>query len=773
MEQLPSLAHLDPPTEESPSLPTSQHSTSSESPINEQDVQELLKQYPFAAEASYFTRPNRYEGPASTWRSWTAHDRAVADAVEQERATDLSAHLFNAFALRKKAGATLSSDRGRELRKSVSMDMEVGPRNEGQDRQQHAFIPPGLWTAWPLPSRDVPRHHQRTSRLNGYDNTATNIDMMPSAQLEDAVIATTLKHARETWDARSSERTRPRISQKKRNWKLEKEMTTQKLIDSGAIELKRDNGHGDEDTLEEAGTSEFEDTEATSGSDVELPEGIQTFSSQAFLAEDLSSSESESLASDANEAENRPLFLADDSEARHLLMPSTRHTLSKLDDLLTGLHKARRAHAVRGLGAASTSLSHSRSRTLSRERQSGAVATKRRSFIRSGTLRSLEKYRKREQRGRKRRASASSASGSSGRQASSDEVLEDASKSDFQNPRRRSQHRHSSVQQYGVRSEGYGLRDWSDIIGMATLTGWKTETVARAAERCASLFNENMMFRTFYEADQTAPLPTQKRQKPYYEEVLAYVSDEHDAKVDYSESEDAVLQNSFSDTIGPQYVRSSSPCVRCRQHKLRCSPSLPTAHEAVADRAKLVSCAACALLEKSIEQCSGITVRLEAPKTESRTCPYPDCQRYTIPFAKRYHLDRHLRNVHSDSPVLLTSDATQSPSRPSSPRVMLGPKASGLTCPISSCPRSGHVYARPTRLYAHIRKEHPELDLDNYKSLMGQGNNKGKYDRSQSRSARRRRAEASDKLQGEEVSDVDDTNEGGVKDDIKASASLS
>src|SRR2546430_9793823 len=54
----------------------------------------------FAAEESYYTRPNRYYGPASTWRSWTKDDRDVAESLKLDRAQDLSIHLYNAHALR-------------------------------------------------------------------------------------------------------------------------------------------------------------------------------------------------------------------------------------------------------------------------------------------------------------------------------------------------------------------------------------------------------------------------------------------------------------------------------------------------------------------------------------------------------------------------------------------------------------------------------------------------------------------------------------------------
>ncbi|RDI84996.1 hypothetical protein Vi05172_g4931 [Venturia inaequalis] len=46
----------------------------------------------------------------------------------------------------------------------------------------------------------------------------------------------------------------------------------------------------------------------------------------------------------------------------------------------------------------------------------------------------------------------------------------------------------------GEKKEALGLRDWSEILGMASLTGWDPKVVRRAAERCSRLFGEGMAF---------------------------------------------------------------------------------------------------------------------------------------------------------------------------------------------------------------------------------------------------------------------------------------
>jgi hypothetical protein len=44
-----------------------------------------------------------------------------------------------------------------------------------------------------------------------------------------------------------------------------------------------------------------------------------------------------------------------------------------------------------------------------------------------------------------------------------------------------------------------GLLDWSEVLGIASLTGWDSQAIARTAQRCATLFGEGMTFRSFDE----------------------------------------------------------------------------------------------------------------------------------------------------------------------------------------------------------------------------------------------------------------------------------
>lgn len=54
-----------------------------------------------ASDELHEIRPNRWSGAASTWRTFTEEDRQTYAALEALRDKDLSAHLYNAFSLRR------------------------------------------------------------------------------------------------------------------------------------------------------------------------------------------------------------------------------------------------------------------------------------------------------------------------------------------------------------------------------------------------------------------------------------------------------------------------------------------------------------------------------------------------------------------------------------------------------------------------------------------------------------------------------------------------
>jgi hypothetical protein len=68
------------------------------------------------SEESDFVRPNRWTGAPSTWLSITEQERGVAASLDELRNRDLSIHLYNAHALKK---------RGKDLESKATSGIKV------------------------------------------------------------------------------------------------------------------------------------------------------------------------------------------------------------------------------------------------------------------------------------------------------------------------------------------------------------------------------------------------------------------------------------------------------------------------------------------------------------------------------------------------------------------------------------------------------------------------------------------------------------------------
>ena len=248
---------------------------------------------------------------------------------------------------------------------------------------------------------------------------------------------------------------------------------------------------------------------------------------------------------DGRANDRRPTPIADDDEARALILPGTRHILSKLDGLLMGLHHARQAYAT-------TTYTSSRKQ--------------KRNY--NGSSPFSDQATDHESRQRKRKRSASTV----------------ASATDIDSKTEDSEARHSRRTQLQLNP-----RDWSDIIGMAALTGWDSAVVQRTGERCANLFGENMMFRTFFEGD----APT--KEPPSFEEHYAV------SKEEASEADDAPSTQE-NDAVP---VRTSAACQTCYEFKHKCEPYIPSEADAAFHSEHSGPCERCALTNQAVG-CSGI-----------------------------------------------------------------------------------------------------------------------------------------------------------------------
>ncbi|RMZ80587.1 hypothetical protein DV738_g2713, partial [Chaetothyriales sp. CBS 135597] len=432
-------------------------------------------------EETRYTRPNRWYGADSTWLSWTEDDRLVAQSLDRVRSQDLSIHLYNAYALNADANLSQRSRRAHSKGKTP-----IRPNQTVQDNHSRVLSPPPGWTAWPLPPEQVPREpllpqNSRDSLHRSQD------DYRLSAPLEECIIATTTRIARRRWNARTS---LPEFSTK-RNWgiKAEEAAVVDPSVDADIPQANDDGDSTAESDLREIGVSGPGSSESESADE-------PMFTSQAYdLALDLDEEvkDDKDLTGEVNSSgDQRPVPIADDEKARALLLPGTRHILSKIDDLLMGLHQARQTYATVPLRRklplrlqeadlsedpasieASSDANHGRGRKRKRREQSVSIATN---------------------------VSARSRSSDSG-----------------------------SGKERKDRWRTLQPRGWSDVVGMAALTGWNPAVIERASQRCASLFGQNMLFRTFHEGDRS------KNQDSYFSEFKAMDSDgDEDDKDDVS-----------------------------------------------------------------------------------------------------------------------------------------------------------------------------------------------------------------------------------------------
>lgn len=361
--------------------------------------------------ASVPSRPNRFRGPPSTWRNWTAPERDLAASLDQLQAKDLSVHLYNSFQLRHRNHTQDSSQRAQSSK---------NPSEAGKVSQ---WIPPKVWTAWPLPPGIVPREHDE--RLWEEDAVPSELypvkSNRPGQHLQELLFAQVLRKAKDRF---------------------------------------RDRTWGD---AQQAAHPAIRSPRQSQGQQRRSNERSRTKEDNEALAK-------------------KPVFMADDQRASEILQPTVRHMLTRLDDLLMGLHHGRNAYV-----SAEDSGSESQSQTSQRSASRG--------------------------RRQKRKSEASNPDVDA--QASKDAPNDTGSDSDKHRLTRKKsgskgKTQHAGSASHRSRSKNFrdrkgrlGLRGWSDVLGIASMTGWHQPVVASAASRCANIFGEGIKFRTLEEGKKT------------------------------------------------------------------------------------------------------------------------------------------------------------------------------------------------------------------------------------------------------------------------------
>ncbi|MCJ1304204.1 hypothetical protein MMC08_007016 [Hypocenomyce scalaris] len=474
------------------------------------------------------SRPNKFHGPPSTWRTWTASERELAASLDRLKARDLAVHLYNAHALKRRARA---------------IDKQGAANSPEPEPSGKAWVPPKVWTAWPMGPDAVPREGD-TERWGNEEDMELRKDRRgstrPSELLGDLIASEVLRNAMQRfrlrpWDRKESpalleepnkkqgvdkantgsEHRMRSDAEDRRNSESERQTQSE---EEEEIEPKAKMGSDDHNGTPEEGNGQRENEEE-SESEGELGRGRRRITTRIqsrnadqkkrsqsngkkMSSRSLSKSGKKEPRNDGSRLDGldgmRPAVMADDEQAREILQPTIRHILSKLDYLLKGLHQARQAYLPRNDDTASETQTDGDelSATEKRGNRSGRSKSRPREskdkHSRDASMRSMRKSR-----GRSKNVALSTPN------------FEDARfpSSPLRTPpgkRRRRKYRspNSQAQLLRKRQARLGLRDWSDILGIASMTGWDPTVVAKAAGRCAALFEEGMAFRTLEEGRQ-------------------------------------------------------------------------------------------------------------------------------------------------------------------------------------------------------------------------------------------------------------------------------
>ncbi|EME49603.1 hypothetical protein DOTSEDRAFT_68402 [Dothistroma septosporum NZE10] len=232
-----------------------------------------------------------------------------------------------------------------------------------------------------------------------------------------------------------------------------------------------------------------------------------------------------------------PTVHADDDVAGRILLPLVRHILRKLDHLLLALHRSRQGRRKeRKTSGSRTTGSRSDSKSRATPQITATAAKK-----------------------RKRVASEAD------KQVDHDDNAELQDISDGVAGQGDCSHRKSS--KYNL-----GTRDWSEVLGVATLVGFDQAVIDRATRRCATLFREGMTMRTMPEVAASVA----------HDQTTKYIPD----TVPPTESEDGGTGNDRSEDMsnnGDQiYPCPHTTCarhIRPFEHQWRLNEHLKRTHK--------------------------------------------------------------------------------------------------------------------------------------------------------------------------------------------------
>ncbi|ORY02459.1 hypothetical protein BCR34DRAFT_591900 [Clohesyomyces aquaticus] len=445
------------------------------------------------SELEEISRPNRFSGKASTWRGYTSAERQVAASLDRLESGDLATHLYNSHALKRRARLPaeellrLKEWQGRDqwMKKGKALQF-TGALGEVQTQ----LVPSKRWTAWPVVTEKVihqsERFRLRPSVVEGDEWVIGGLgEQEVGDEMREEVLATFLRLAKDKWESRSPESPTANSGIPSRAESHSKRVSTEQGLSYGS-KLKSD----EPDTEVRIGANDISEQNST-----------QRTSQERKFAHILSEGRAESRCPSV-----KPVFLADDDKARRILQPTINSLLARVDELAITIRRTRMNQFGRGAHS-DTSGSEAMTDVEYGSRSSRSVS---RSVPRSAAIR-----------GASTRASSravSTLAAKKGNRRDYERISDDDhthgndpdyEAGDLRPPKRapkrarRDSNSHDSGNDSSIDwepSSQVGLLDWSEVIGLAAMTGWNDSAVARTAQRCAALFDESMSFRPFTES---------------------------------------------------------------------------------------------------------------------------------------------------------------------------------------------------------------------------------------------------------------------------------
>ncbi|KAI4148792.1 MAG: hypothetical protein LQ340_004930 [Diploschistes diacapsis] len=420
--------------------------------------------YRYDSDPPDLDRPNKFHGPASTWRDWTAAERDIARSLDQLKAQDLSVHLYNAHALK--------------------------PRVCDGRSPTNVWKPPKLWTAWPMKSDEVPRHIDVSIddcfNVNGH-SLATKPVSDSREHLMVTLLATLIRKARERYYGLEGTRERPRMSE----WpKPERNPDSSSRGSRGSKPPTEGSHHGSLPASRAPSLGLFyHDTEVKiSGASLADKEqgkaGEQAINGIAKTAFAQSSNFQGSSAGSKTGSESptetimyKPVPLADEASARRIAQPPLSHVISRLEMLLDGLHKAQQFR---------------RKNAPSRSPRKRIPKLPSRSLPRRRGEQSFDELSERQ----RSKAPVNQISNSTDSEYQTSEARSSEAQSSSSRKRRVQQSGRVPLQPKTIDTSSFGLRDWSDVLGLAAIQGWDERVIERTRKRCSALFKERMELTT-------------------------------------------------------------------------------------------------------------------------------------------------------------------------------------------------------------------------------------------------------------------------------------